>query len=214
MIYFKLNIIILFFCRQVTPAPTNRAANSLSKANQKRNIRSVEVNARITMMIWIMECMANFCVFLCVILVPSKLNLNNLTIKILWYYITMPYTFLMNTSYNKDRIIDEGWKTVLMNIFIKPHSFNARSIIGKLQTRPEQALNNANDRIIKQEREKVQECESNGMLRKSRQTRKNHPPNVRDTKIIATNELDSPKVEANQKLEVIDLEDVPSTSKN
>ena len=101
-----------------------------------------------------------------------------------------------------------------MNTFIKPHSFNARSIIGKLQTRPEQALNNANDRIIKQEREKVQECESNGILNKSRQTRKNHPPNVRDTKIIATNELDNPKVQANQKLEVIDLEVVPSTSKS
>ena len=105
----------------MTPAPNNRAANSLSKVNQERNVRNVEVNAEITMMIWILETVANFCLIIGWIVSGGKPNFNNLTILILWYYIILPYTFLMNTSYNKDRIIDTSWKNVILNIFIKPY---------------------------------------------------------------------------------------------
>ena len=111
----------MYICSQVTPAPNNHAANSLSKVNQERNIRSVEVNATITMMTWIMESIANFCVMIGWIVSGGKPNFNNLTIVIIWYYIILPYTFLMNTSYNKDRIIDTSWKIVIINIFIKPY---------------------------------------------------------------------------------------------
>ena len=113
--------IFMYICSQVTPAPNNHAANSLSKVNQERNVRNVEVNAEITMVTWIMESVANICAIIGWIVTSGKPKFNNLTIVILCYYVILPYTFLMNTSYNKDRIIDTGWKVVILNIFIKPY---------------------------------------------------------------------------------------------
>ena len=43
------------------------------------------------------------------------------------YFILMPYAFLMNTSHNKNRIIEHGWKNVLRNMIgikTRPSSCN------------------------------------------------------------------------------------------
>ena len=37
------------------------------------------------------------------------------------YMIVLPYAFLMNTSHNKNRIIEHGWKNIFRNIFVKPN---------------------------------------------------------------------------------------------
>ena len=34
----------------------------------------------------------------------------------LLYFVILPYTFLMNTRYNKNRVVEEGWKNVLRNV--------------------------------------------------------------------------------------------------
>ena len=43
------------------------------------------------------------------------------------YFILMPYVFLMNTSHNKNRIVEHGWKNVLRNMIgipIRPSRCN------------------------------------------------------------------------------------------
>ena len=42
---------------------------------------------------------------------------SGLTNSMLWYCVILPYARLMNTTYNKDRIVDDGWKSVIINLF-------------------------------------------------------------------------------------------------
>ena len=140
--YIKIRLhIFVYIFSQVTPTPNNRAANCLSAVNQERNIRSVKVNAEITMIIWIMESIANFCVVVGFIVASGKPHISNLTIVILWYYVILPYTFLMNTSYNKDRIINDGWKIVILNVLIKPYLFFKNDSSVEQPSAPNQSLN-------------------------------------------------------------------------
>ena len=46
----------------------------------------------------------------------------------IWYYLILPHTFLMNTSHNKDLIVDNGWKTTLRNALSLPISFRRRNL--------------------------------------------------------------------------------------
>ena len=47
--------------------------------------------------------------------VPGKPESFQLIQAILWYCVISPYVFIMNTSHNKKRIIECGWKNVLKN---------------------------------------------------------------------------------------------------
>ena len=97
------------------PSRDNNAGNALAEEVQTRNIRKVAINARIAAVLWILEIAANFCiVFLWLFIIGSSSSIG-LTNTMLWYYIIIPYTRLMNTTYNKDRIIDDGWKSVIIN---------------------------------------------------------------------------------------------------
>ena len=40
-----------------------------------------------------------------------------------FYAILIPRTFLMNTSHNKNRIVENGWKNVMKNVIGKPNTF-------------------------------------------------------------------------------------------
>ena len=103
------------FCRQVAPLRGNHAANSLAEEIQLRNIRKVAVNARITAVLWLLEFAANFSVVLVWIVINGSSSHGGLTNSMSWFYVILPFTHLMNTSYNKDRIIDDSWKSVILN---------------------------------------------------------------------------------------------------
>ena len=108
-----LNTILRF--RQVTPSEDNVAARSLSEENQMHNMNLVAVNARVTFVVWILETIANISVLILWQLVYGTTTFGTLTNSMIWYYLIISYTFLMNTSYNKDRIIEDGWKMIIMN---------------------------------------------------------------------------------------------------
>ena len=108
-----LNTILRF--RQVTPSEDNAAARSLSEENQMHNMNLVAVNARVTFVVWILETIANISVLILWQLVYGTTTFGTLTNSMIWYYLIISYTFLMNTSYNKDRIIEDGWKMIIMN---------------------------------------------------------------------------------------------------
>ena len=93
----------------------NHAANSLAEEIQIRNIRKVAVNARIAAVLCLLEFLANFSVVFIWIIIVGSSSAGGLTNSITWYYVILPFTHLMNTSYNKDRVVDDGWKSVILN---------------------------------------------------------------------------------------------------
>ena len=99
----------------MTPSEDNLAANCLNEDTQNRNIRKVAVNARIAAVIWGLEIIANFCFALIWVFLVGTSSKEGLTNSIIWYYVILPYTHLTNTSYNKDRVVDDGWKSVILN---------------------------------------------------------------------------------------------------
>ena len=103
------------FYRQANPTDDNHAAKSLARDVQIRNIRIVAVNARVTLVLWILEFMAIFSVVIFWVFIVGSTSFGTLTNSMIWIHVIIPYTFLMNTSYNKSRIIDDGWKVVIKN---------------------------------------------------------------------------------------------------
>ena len=80
-----------------------------------RNLRKLKVNADVTFAIWILECFGYF-VIVIVWAIGAFLKVDIiLEYIIVVYYVMLPHTYLMNTSHNKDRIIDEGLKTIIKN---------------------------------------------------------------------------------------------------
>ena len=98
----------------MTPTPDNRAAQSLHRDTQIHNMKLVDVNARVTLVIWILETIVNIAILISYVIL-GQTSLGNTTLAMTCYYVIISYTFLMNTSYNKDRIIESGWKIVVFN---------------------------------------------------------------------------------------------------
>ena len=91
------------------PSNDNIAARSLSKMRQTRNVRKVKVNAQVTFVIYILETVANLSIFVVWFFVNHGNNNLTLTLSVLWFNVILPYTFLMNTSHNKNLVADDGW---------------------------------------------------------------------------------------------------------
>ena len=111
LVYFRM-ILCLYF-RQVDPTPNNLAAKSLAEDIQQRNVRKLKVNAQVTFAIYICEVIITFSLILLWMFfeqaVFSKIA------SILFYYVLLPYVYIMNTANNKNRITDEGWRNTFKN---------------------------------------------------------------------------------------------------
>ena len=119
---------LLFFdYSQVQPSETNHAVNMLSETIKQRNIKKVKVNAQITFWIWILETVANYSTL--VVWSFAHRNTVDLTFIfiVLWYHIIISYTFLMNTSHNKNLLIDDGWANTIRNTLKLPEFANVIS---------------------------------------------------------------------------------------
>ena len=115
------------------PSPGNLAVNCLSEGIRNRNIRKVETNARVSFVIWILEICANACIIIVWALVYGKTSFGTLTVNMIWYYLILPHTFLMNTSHNKELIVDNGWKTTIRNAISFPFSCKSDNTIEDIQ---------------------------------------------------------------------------------
>ena len=102
------------------PTVDNTVANSLSSEVQARNVKLVKVNTRVTLVVWVLESIANICIAIFWVAIYGTTDFGTLTNSMIWYYLLISYTFLMNTSYNKGRIVDDGWKPVLLNSIVNP----------------------------------------------------------------------------------------------
>lgn len=90
-----------------------------------RNLRKLKVNADVTFVIWILEWVGYVFIMTSFIFVALlKINIL-LDVAIVVYYVMLPHSYLMNTSHNKDRIIDEGLKNIIKNVLHIPFDLSA-----------------------------------------------------------------------------------------
>ena len=103
------------FYSQVQPSAENLAVSMLAKDIQIRNQRKVKVNAQVTFVIYILETIANFSIFIVWTVVHGYSSEVTVTMGVMWFHIVLPYIFLMNTSHNKNLLIDDGWWNTVKN---------------------------------------------------------------------------------------------------
>ena len=85
-----------------------------------RNLRKLKVNADVTFVIWILE-WVGYLLIIILWAIGALLKVDILLDAIIVvYYVMLPHCYLMNTSHNKDRIIDEGLKNIIKNVFHIP----------------------------------------------------------------------------------------------
>ena len=70
---------------------------------------------------------------------------------IMWYYIFLPHIFLMNTSHNKDLIVDDGLKTTILNACKLPFQFQLQDAAPVEEYHEENGMDNIkqNDSSLK-----------------------------------------------------------------
>ena len=98
---------IYFHFRQVEPLSDNVVANSVQSCMQQRNLRKVEVNAKITFIIWLLEIFS--IIVVAVVGVAAGMKEIASVLYLLFYYVILPLVFLTNTSDNKDRLVEFGF---------------------------------------------------------------------------------------------------------
>ena len=77
----------------------------------------MKVNAQVTAMTSIIEAFGNILQWSIWIFITKLAGYGTLIQSILLYFVMLPYVFLMNTSQNKEQVIDAGWLQVLKNAF-------------------------------------------------------------------------------------------------
>ena len=78
-------------------------------------MRRVLVNAQIKAMVSLIESIMNIG-YVIIVAFTVRTSFGTLVIMVSLYMVVLPYSFLMNTSHNKSRIIEHGWKNVFNNI--------------------------------------------------------------------------------------------------
>ena len=203
----------MIFYRQANPTEDNVAAKSLPRDTQLRNMRIVAVNAKVTFVLWLLEFVAVFFIAIAWVFIAGSTTFGTLTNSMIWLHVLIPYTFLMNTSYNKGRIIDEGWKTVVQNSF----SF-VKNCFSRRRRRECQRSKNFEHRSSDKDRNKKQ---SKSLRRQkkphSSKLDDNNPStfqnrNESDISIIATREYDIPSPVIQTLCQIEDLEPTPGNS--
>ena len=79
-------------------------------------MRKLLVNAQITATISLIES-ATSITYIILVAITVRTNYGTLINLLVLYMIVLPYSFLMNTSHNKERIIEQGWINIFQNIF-------------------------------------------------------------------------------------------------
>ena len=81
-------------------------------------MKKLQINAQVTAMTTLIEHIGNVTSLVVTIHFTTNLSwfLSRLIFEMLFYCILVPHSFLMNTSDNKNRIMEYGWKGVIQNL--------------------------------------------------------------------------------------------------
>ena len=84
----------------------------------KCNMKRLQINAQVTAMTTLIEHIGNVTSLIVTIHFTTNFSwfLSRLILEMLFYCIIVPHSFLMNTSDNKNRIMEYGWKGVFQNL--------------------------------------------------------------------------------------------------
>ena len=96
--------------------PGRSAYLGISEESHTKNMRTIHVNAQVTAVTTIFEFIGSSLIFIIYMLIGSIPKFNSFALYMLLHFIFLSYAFLMNTRYNKNRIVERGWKNVLKNI--------------------------------------------------------------------------------------------------
>ena len=123
LFYLEQNVIvdaiIIINFRKILPSKSNTPQRLLSDAANDINRRKLLVNSQVTAMITISELAYGVLYSVIYGFVSKGSSFGTLIQGISVHYVIVPYVFLMNTSYNKYRVVEIGWKNVLKNILWK-----------------------------------------------------------------------------------------------
>ena len=121
----------------------------------------MKVNAHVTAVTSILESIGLLIIFITWGVITKSSGYATLIQATLLYFIVLPYVFLMNTSENKARIIEDGWFNVIKNVVT----------IGYSSPRPSEVKTNQN---VKQKRPKNKTHCRKTVPKPKSQNRKDH----------------------------------------
>ena len=97
----------------------------LSVDAQKIMSRNVLVDAQVTAVITILEFLGS-CMMLIIRICRMAIGFSSfagIALFMMIQFVVLSYAYLMNTKYNKHRIVEEGWKNVMKNMsFFQKHN--------------------------------------------------------------------------------------------
>ena len=103
------------------PPKNTLKAKALSERSKLNNLRRMKVGAQVTAVITSLEAIGNF---ICAIIWISirhrrriAIDTDSLILRLLLYFVLLSYAFLMNTTHNRNRVVEEGWYNVFKNMF-------------------------------------------------------------------------------------------------
>ena len=135
----------------MNPTQNPIAEEHLSELSNTRNQRKLLVNAQITAVLSLIEVIYFFGYVITISAVKGTSSEAVIIIPILLmilYLIILPYAFLMNTSHNKNHIIDYGWVNVVKNMTINNSVFASDGFCGPSQEDTNEGRGNQGDAII------------------------------------------------------------------
>lgn len=106
---------MLPFFRKICPSKNKVISKALSNDAHRLNRRKFLVNAQVTAMISFLEAFGAVG-YIIIVWFSVRTSYTTLIEVLCLYLILLPYSFLMNTSHNKNRIIEHGWKNVFKNL--------------------------------------------------------------------------------------------------
>ena len=142
---------MLYFNSKVNPTQNPIAEEHLSESSNTRNHRKLFVNAQITAVLSLIEVIYFLGYVLTISAVrgtsPEAVIIIPILLMIL-YLIILPYAFLMNTSHNKNHIIDHGWINVVKNMTINNSVFASAVLCGPSNEDKNEGRGNQGDEIV------------------------------------------------------------------
>ena len=113
--------------RQAKNSPRSENALLQQLQEDELQLKRIRVNAQVTFMISILE-MIGAVIGIMVVVIFKSTTLPVIINSMILYLILLPRAFLMNTSHNKGRVIEHGWKNILRNTLgLSPKSSNSNS---------------------------------------------------------------------------------------
>ena len=101
------------------------AARALASDVQTRNVKKAQISAKITSAICILEAISMMVLFI-VRNIWQSYEVS-MVLVIFFFYVAIPFTFLKNSSENKERLVDVGFLNIIQNTFGIPsrHTVNS-----------------------------------------------------------------------------------------